>query len=191
MIWIASDWHFNHDREFIYKARGFDSIYDMNEAIIERHNEVVSPLDTVYVLGDLCLGGGSDEIIKKNKKMISSLKGEIKIILGNHDTKTRVAMYYECWNTSVLGYADIIKYNKHHFYMSHFPTITTNLDDSERPLSQRTLNLYGHTHEKNRFYNDNPMMYNVAMDAHNCYPVSLDNIIEDMNDKVRECIQYL
>ena len=191
MIWIASDWHFNHDREFIYKARGFDSIYDMNEAIIERHNEVVSPLDTVYVLGDLCLGGGSDEIIKKNKKMISSLKGEIKIILGNHDTKTRVAMYYECWNTSVLGYADIIKYNKHHFYMSHFPTITTNLDDSERPLSQRTLNLYGHTHEKNRFYNDNPMMYNVAMDAHNCYPVSLDNIIEDMNDKGRECIQYL
>ena len=191
MIWIASDWHLNHDREFIYKARGFDSIYDMNEAIIERHNEVVSPLDTVYVLGDLCLGGGSDEIIKKNKKMISSLKGEIKIILGNHDTKTRVAMYYECWNTSVLGYADIIKYNKHHFYMSHFPTITTNLDDSERPLSQRTLNLYGHTHEKSRFYNDNPMMYNVAMDAHNCYPVSLDNIIEDMNDKVKECIQYL
>ena len=55
-IYLTSDWHFNHDREFIWHARGFDSVYLMNEAIIERHNAIVNPEDDVYALGDLCLG---------------------------------------------------------------------------------------------------------------------------------------
>ena len=36
----------------------------MNEAIIENHNKIINMTDIVYVLGDLCLGGGSDEILK-------------------------------------------------------------------------------------------------------------------------------
>ena len=83
----------------------------MNEAIVTRHNEVVSMEDTVYVLGDLCLGGGSEEVLRINKKLISNMKGNLKVILGNHCTNNRARMYRECCNVEVIGYADMIKYN--------------------------------------------------------------------------------
>ena len=56
-IFLTSDLHFGHNKEFIYKVRGFNSIEEMNEAIIERWNSVVNNDDDVYVLGDfiLCL----------------------------------------------------------------------------------------------------------------------------------------
>ena len=127
-IWCVSDWHFNHNKEFIYDARGFKTIYAMNEAIVENHNKYVSQNDIVYVLGDLCLGGGSIENLKQCKKIISSLKGQLKIILGNHDTNQRIKMYEECWNTEIIGYATIMDFDKFHFYLSHYPTITSNLD---------------------------------------------------------------
>lgn len=185
-IYFTSDWHFNHNREFIYKLRGFDSIYDMNEAIIENHNKIINMTDIVYVLGDLCLGGGSDEILKTNKKIISSLKGNLKVILGNHDTSSRIQMYKECWNVEVLGYADLIKFEKYHFYLSHYPTLTTNLDENKH-LKQRTLNLYGHTHQGSNFYNDNPTMYHVGVDSHRYKPIDIELIISEMLCKVREC----
>lgn len=178
-IWYVSDWHFNHNKKFIYEARGFETIYAMNEAIIENHNKYVSQNDIVYVLGDLCLGGGSIENLKQCKKMISSMKGELKIILGNHDTAQRTQMYTECWNAEVVGYATMMNFDKFHFYLSHYPTITSNLD-YDKPLNQRTLNLFGHTHAETLFYEKNPMMYNVAVDAHLCKPVSMEEIILDI-----------
>ena len=189
-IWFTADWHFNHDREFIYKPRGFDNIYTMNEAIIERHNKIITPTDTVYVLGDLCLGGGSDEAIRSAKKMIQSLKGNLKVILGNHDTDRRIQMYNECWNVEIIGYADMIHIEKYHFYISHFPTLTSNLDENKL-LKQRTLNLYGHTHQKTNFLNDSPLNYHVGVDSHNCEPVDILTIISEMKDKVKECMEYL
>ena len=56
MIWIVSDWHFNHNKPFIYEARGYCSPEVMNEDLIARHNALVRPWDDVYVLGDLMLG---------------------------------------------------------------------------------------------------------------------------------------
>ena len=38
-IWLISDTHLGHNKEFVWKARGFDSVWDMNNAIIERWNE--------------------------------------------------------------------------------------------------------------------------------------------------------
>jgi len=54
-----------------------------------------------------------------------------------------------------------------------------------------TLNLYGHTHQRTNFFEDRPYMYHVGVDSHDCYPVSLDKVIEDMNLKVKECIEML
>lgn len=184
MIYLTSDWHFNHNRDFIWAPRGFNSVYEMNDAIIKRHNEIVEPEDTVYVLGDLCLGGGSYEALKSSKDMIQSLKGNIKVILGNHDTGNRINMYHDCKNVEVIGYSDMIKFNGYHFYLSHYPTITSNLD-YDKPLKRRLLNIFGHTHSIDKFYEENPMMYNVAQDAHNCYPVPINQIIHEMEIKFK------
>lgn len=53
MIWLTSDWHLFHDRQFIYAPRGFNSVEENNKAILERHNNLVNSEDDVYVLGDL------------------------------------------------------------------------------------------------------------------------------------------
>ena len=54
-IWLTSDLHFGHDREFIWGPRGFKNVHEMNEAIIKNWNTAVAPEDEVYVLGDLML----------------------------------------------------------------------------------------------------------------------------------------
>ena len=63
-VFIVSDWHLSHNQPFIWQARGFNSVEEMNEQLIKRHNEVVTAEDDVYVLGDLCMG--TDLITNKN-----------------------------------------------------------------------------------------------------------------------------
>lgn len=188
-IFITSDLHFNHSREFIYVPRGFHSVEEMNETIIERFNSKVNPEDEVYICGDLCLGGGGNEVMAKNKALIERLNGNIHIIVGNHDTPARIEMYKSCKNVVEVVYATMIHYRGYHFYLSHYPTLTANLE--KESLKQCTINLFGHTHSMDPFYNDMPFMYNVAVDAHNCYPVLLDNAIEHMKLKVKECKEQL
>ena len=54
-IWITSDLHLCHDREFLYEPRGFSSIDEMNAAVVTNWNNSVAVEDDVYVLGDLML----------------------------------------------------------------------------------------------------------------------------------------
>ena len=54
-----------------------------------------------------------------------------------------------------------------------------------------TLNLFGHTHQRDKFFEDRPYMYCVGLDANDNTPVLLDDIIERMKNKVKECIEYL
>ena len=55
MIWFTSDLHLCHDREFVYKSRGFQSVEDMNETLINNINDCVKEEDILYILGDLGL----------------------------------------------------------------------------------------------------------------------------------------
>ena len=40
-VWLTSDLHFGHDREFVWGARGFNSVQEMNEKIIENLQEAI------------------------------------------------------------------------------------------------------------------------------------------------------
>ena len=189
MIYVTSDWHFNHSRAFIYEPRGFSSVEEMNEAIIERHNSLVNIDDDVYVLGDLCLGGCEPDIMARNQALIEKMNGRLHVICGNHCTPTRQQMYKLCNNVVEVVYATILKYKGYHFYLSHFPTMTANLE--KETLKQCTICLYGHTHQKDNFYQDIPFLYHVGCDSHDCYPVLLDDAIEEMRAKVKECFDQI
>lgn len=52
MIYFIADTHFGDERIRRYENRPFDSASAMNQELIRRWNETVSPEDTVYVLGD-------------------------------------------------------------------------------------------------------------------------------------------
>ena len=185
MIHFTSDTHFSHDREFLYKVRGFPTVDEMNEAIVERWNAVIAPEDEVYHLGDVMLNDN-----EKGMELLSRLNGKIHILLGNHDTKTRAKLYETLPNVDVIGYATVIKWGKYHFYLSHYPTNTSNLENMA-PLSQHVLNIYGHTHQEHNFYNGTPYMYHVGMDSHNCTPVSVETVIEDIKKEVEVCLAQL
>lgn len=180
MIYFSSDLHFQHNKDFIYEPRGFSSINEMNDAIIENFNNIIAPNDDLYLLGDIFLGGPNG--INTGIELFNQLPGKIHLIWGNHDTDNRKEALLQCHNVvEVIGYAIILKYNKYHLYLSHFPTVTTNFDDYQKLLKQRILCLAGHTHSKEKF--ESCGSYNVAVDAHNCYPVSIDEIINDFNFK--------
>ena len=150
----------------------------MNEAIIKNFNETIDSNDHLYLLGDIFLGE-----LEAGIELFKRLPGKKHLVWGNHDTDRRKeAMLNPLYDVvGTFGYAGMIKYKKWHFYFSHFPTCTTNFDDYQRPLGQRTLCLAGHTHSKELF--EPCGSYNVAVDAHNCYPVSLEQIMEDFKEK--------
>lgn len=184
-IFLTSDLHFGHDRQFLYEPRGFSSIQEHDEAIIANWNSVVAPEDTVYVLGDLMLGDN-----EHGMECLRRLNGNLKIVRGNHDSDTRWALYGTLPNVELLGWASVLKYRKYVFYLSHYHTDVSNLDDNQY-LRSHTLNLYGHSHQKERFWHDIPYYFHVGLDSNNNTPVLLDDIIEMMKAEKQKCIGML
>lgn len=151
----------------------------MNETIIKNFHSIITPEDDLYLLGDIFLGD-----LDAGMKLFHQLPGKIHLVWGNHDTSSRMNEMLNSYNVvEAVGYAGIIKYKKYNFYISHFPTITANFDDCKKTIKQRILSLSGHTHSKNIFESCNS--YNVSVDAHNCFPVSIDKIIQDFKDKFK------
>ena len=180
-IYVTSDLHFCHNRPFLYEPRGFISIQEMNDAIIRNWNQVVSDDDLVFILGDIMLNDN-----ELGCKFFNQLKGDKVIILGNHDTDNRKELYRHLRGVNGLRsikYADQIKYNGYNFYLSHYPTLTSR-PDIKRPLNKILINLCGHIHTKDRFEDwDKGYIYHCELDAHNMYPVLIDNIIKDIEEK--------
>ena len=178
-IFLTSDTHFAHIANFLWEPRGFKSIEEMNEAIIERWNSVVKPGDLVYHLGDIML---SDN--KKGIECFNRLNGEIFVIWGNHCTNNRKNLLAaECPNFRGGWYAYQIKYGKMNIYLSHYPTLTANYDENNKYFSQHVLNFHGHLHTKEKWSFNSPFLYNVCMDAHNCYPIHIEDAISDCKKK--------
>lgn len=176
-LYITADWHFCHDKPFIYEDRGFSSVDEMNEEIVKRHNEVVGRNDLVYFLGDTMLNDseGGLEYIKR-------LNGYFYWIWGNHDTENKKRMILEgVKNSEEVGDTIKITYNKVNLYLSHYPTETLNPRDLG--LKQLVYNIHGHTHKKEKVKQDPnrlSLQYNVCLDAHDLYPVCIDDITAEI-----------
>lgn len=184
-IYFTSDLHFGHAREFLWGPRGFESVYENDITIVKNWNEIVQPEDDVYVLGDLMLGDNNLGLWN-----IKQLNGNIHVVRGNHDTNTRMELYNKCYNIVEITEGQFFNWNGYHFYLNHYPTFTSNLEKSDE-VKKHIINLFGHTHQKTNFYNDIPFMYHVGVDSHNCKPVKIQDIINDINNKVKECKNYL
>lgn len=178
MIYFTSDWHFNHDKDFIWKKRGYNSVEEMNDDLINKICSTLDEGDELWVLGDLVMGD-----IDNAAAVLSRIPYSVHFLVGNHDTLRRVNLY------DSLGWVNHeraiqVTDGNWDFYLSHYPTVTMNYDDVKKhhPL----INLHGHTHYQNKFYNDNPYMYNVGVDSQDGYPVSIDKIKADIKEKLNE-----
>lgn len=187
MIYFTSDLHLGHNKNFIYKSRGFKSIEEHDKGIIKNWNNIIKDNDDVYILGDLILGDN-----EKGLYNLSKLNGKFHIIYGNHDTPIRREIYPALPQVIEAKEALTIKIGKQYYFLCHYPAMTANYDD--KPYHNHLIDLFGHIHSKEKFYipwdplytDPNPFMYNVALDAHDCYPVSIEQINDDIHQKIQE-----
>ena len=180
-IYVTSDTHFGHSKNFLYEPRGFNNIYDHDNTIIKNWNEIVNPEDDVYLLGDVMLNDNNYGI-----SCLKQLKGNIHIIRGNHCTDSRLKLYADCWNVIEVCDAKFLKIGKQTFFLPHYPCLTSNYDDN-KPLNRCIINLCGHVHTLDKWLDwNNGLIYHVEMDAHDCRPISVEQIINDIKKKIEE-----
>ncbi len=177
MIYLTSDLHFCHNRDFLYAPRGFHDAGEMNHTIVSNWNHVVKDDDEVYVLGDMMLNDDAMGIY-----LIKQLRGRLHIIRGNHDSDRRLELYEKCFNVLDIQNSAYLHYNSYHFYLSHYPTLTSNFD-FDKPLKSRLINLCGHSHTTDPFMDwkaHNAPIYHCELDAHDCKPISIDEALRDI-----------
>lgn len=185
MIYFTSDQHFGHQNIIDYVPRPFTSVYHMNEVIISRWNERVSPDDTVYVIGDVCMGRLDEQI-----EMVRRLLGEKILIPGNHDAcHPSHRKYSEEW---IQRYRDVgfdvkrwdeivtLTIGEHEVRLCHFPYHESSGRHGDKYSAYRPDYLgdwliHGHTHQTTVF-STHPHQFHVGVDAWDYYPVSLDTV---------------
>ena len=125
----------------------------MNEVMIKKWNDKVLPTDTVFHLGDFSFRGGFQEYKRR-------LNGTIVLLAGNHDEDS----------FSIIKDMTI-KYGGKEFYLTHIP-----------PENQiKDFCLCGHVHHQWKSKkNGNKIMINMSVDVWNFEPVSIKQILEEI-----------
>lgn len=173
-IFVTSDLHFGHNKDFCYKPRGFENVNEMNKGLLKNYNSIVKSNDEVYILGDLVVGN-----IEEGMEYARWLNGQIHLILGNHDSPKKIELYREMKNIRTISFAEAFTYKKFHFYLSHYPTLTATYPDGG--LRNKTYNLCGHTHTDYPFFHAGVgAIYHCEVDAHDNKPICIDDIIDNL-----------
>ena len=189
MIWLTSDLHLFHNKEFVYKSRGFETVEEMNEKIISNINSMCGPDDDLYILGDLMLYGSRENGLFLGLQLLKQLRPKIHLIQGNHDTINKLEAIAQLPNMVEITGGKFLNYKNYSLFLSHYPMLTRN-SDYFKPLRNKVINLYGHTHTKDpmEIFALDTLNYNVGLDAHNCFPVDLPTVIEEIkleHDKLK------
>ena len=163
MIYLTSDFHFCHNKEFLFQGRGFETIDEMNKAIIQNVNSIVMPEDILIIAGDCMLNDN-----EKGIECLKQLNGIKKLVIGNHDTDNRIKRYKEENIFEEIGYAIRFRYKKESFYISHYPRYTSNTD------KKQVINLYGHLHSKTKINQINPQGIHIGLDSNDLKPISIE-----------------
>lgn len=162
MILFTSDTHFYHKNVILYCNRPFNSIDEMNEALIENWNRRVSPSDTIYHLGDFAFA-------KPNKieGILQRLNGKKVLIMGNHDRCMRdLHSYFEY----VTNYHEL-RVDDKMFVLSHYPFARWNKGH------HGSFMLHGHEHGSYKTYG---RILDVGVDNCNYAPITLDEVVDKL-----------
>lgn len=129
--YVIADLHLYHDKLLDY--RGFRSVEEMHESMIERWNETVhNDSDTVFVLGDVIMGTHTQE----ECDILGRLRGKKILIIGNHDTPAKRELMLPYFKAS-HAYYEIGESG----IMSHIPIHHSQLE------TRYKYNIHGHLHD--------------------------------------------
>jgi len=169
-IWFTADNHFSHFNIIKYANRPFKSSEGMDYEIVRRYQEKVKDEDTVYFIGDFSLRGAGYR--NWYKKMLDNLPGTKILILGSHD-ELNPFMYVDVGFQSVHTFLDFQfsgEFKEHlHYYLHHDPAASI--------IAPDVTWLVGHVHT---LFLRQKNCYNVGVDVHNFFPVSIDEVRESL-----------
>jgi len=168
-LYFSSDYHLFHKNIAIH--RGFNSIEEMNELIIDNHNKKVTKHDHIYFQGDFSFGK-----LEETLEVLNRLNGNKYLIIGNHDEKMLKHKEFVDKFGWVKDYYKL-KYNGLKIILSHYPFYKWDCSH------YGSLMFYGHIHET-KLDIEIKNSYNVGVDVNNFEPVSLEEILEKINYKV-------
>lgn len=177
---VTSDHHCGHARISELAHRPFDSVDEMNAAMIERWNALVGPDDVVLHLGDLALGSIEDSV-----GLTAQLNGHRLLVPGNHDrvsTATQSKRAIERFRP-LYGRAGwtvlpefLVGFRKgRKLLASHYPytgdTTSPDRHTKHRPADEGIPLIHGHTHEHD-FGAHGTHEFHVGVDAFDFAPIS-------------------
>lgn len=187
MIYLTSDTHYFHTNIIKHGERPFADVTEMNEALVNNFNSVVKQEDEVYFLGDFSMNTNGLVIVKK-------LSGLIYLLPGNHDKcfpwngKAQLAdrrkRYYDAGFKKILERETTMQIGDESVILNHFPYREDNPEYTQkyaeyRPVDKGGWLIHGHCHQS---WLKKGRMINVSCEPWNYFPVSLDQILQVMND---------
>lgn len=166
-IYMLSDHHLFHDnivhkfkQEDGSRYRPFDSVEEMHETMIERHNAIVKANDHFYFGGDVTF-----KIGKEFNAIMHRLHGKKRLIVGNHDKYLTNLEFIKHFEKIMLWRG----FKEQGFVLSHFPL-------KEGHFRDGNWNAHGHTH----WNIINGPYSNICCEVRNYYPVSVDEIAAEI-----------
>lgn len=170
MNYYISDTHFDHDNILKLSKRPFNTIEEMNKAIIDNWNSRVTDNDDVYILGDITYKS------KDPIKYLKQLKGRKHLIVGNHD---KSLLKNPACRRMFVEIADIkmVDDNGTKIVCCHYPMVEWD------GYYRGTIHFYGHIHncienETYQYIEKVKNAYNVGVDILGFTPRTLKEILE-------------
>lgn len=179
---FTSDTHFNHANIIKFCNRPFKDVEQMNEVMIANWNNAISKDDTVFHLGDFCLGGEAEWT-----KILDRLNGKIYLIMGNHDLKNIRQGFISRFEHVAMQMR--IEIGKKRIYLCHYPFLCF-----EGSYKDDVWQLFGHVHTRRsnsgidagRLQYLYPTQYDVGVDNNNFTPVSFGQVKRIIDKQVEQ-----
>lgn len=155
---VISDTHFDHINVIKYNSRPFNNINEMNEALIENWNNVVTKNDRVIIVGDFAF--------KRHQYFLNRLNGFKDLIVGSHDKVKGIPLKALYSNVYTIG-----TYNLNDMYIVCSHCCMRVWERSH----YGSIHLFGHSHGNLKTYN---MSFDVGVDVpeNNYTPIHIDEI---------------
>lgn len=167
-IFFTSDTHFGDPNVIRIRKRPFQSVAEMDDALVDNWNRTVAPTDTVYHLGDFahraCFNAGD---------YLRRLNGVIHLVEGNHDDIVVEEAGSLFASVSMLSELD---WRGHRFVLFHYP-----MRDWANAV-RGACHLFGHVHGA---LDATPVgrSLDVGSDSHDFAPIAIERVVAILSNR--------
>lgn len=145
-VFFVSDFHYDHDKSFIWGVRGYKNVEEMNETQVRNWNSVITNNDVVFHLGDLKFGRNItyESVLRRlnfkriylmpgnhfsgYQDIVENMVGHCGYLLDGYKEVQPIPNYFELW------------YRKQFIVLCHYPIGSWN------KIRKGSYQLFGHCH---------------------------------------------